>query len=557
MLSLTATTLVRKLAAGEISSTQLTQACLDRIQRHDGAVRAFLRVDPPAALVQAEQIDRRRQAGQPVGMLAGLPVAVKDLLSTEGEPTTCASRMLENFRPPYDATVIGKLKAADAVLIGRTNMDEFAMGGSNENSAFFPVHNPWDLSRVPGGSSGGSAACVAARMAPLAVGSDTGGSIRCPAGLCGITGLKPTYGRVSRYGLVAFASSLDQIGPLGQTAADCALLLQVLAGYDPKDSTSIDRPVPDYPETVRRPLEGLRLGLVREYFGEGLDREVEAAVREAVRVYESLGAKVKQVSLPHSKYAVAVYYIIAPCEASSNLARYDGVHYGYRTGGKGTVSPLPAGEGQTTLSPLPAGEGQGVRAALGTRKNAEDAPASRPHPNPLPKGEGTGVASAQVDNRLIQMYCRSRSEGFGAEVKRRIMLGTYALSAGYYDAYYKKALQVRRLIRQDFDRAFAEVDLIAGPVTPTPAFKLGERIDDPLAMYLFDLYTVSANLAGIAGISIPCGFSASGLPIGLQLQAPPFAEEQLLRGAAMFQQVTDWHTKRPKLDGGEGLGIGD
>ncbi len=556
MLNLTATALVRKLAAGEISSVDLTWACLDRIQRHDGAVRAFLRVDPPAALAQAEAIDRRRRAGQPVGMLAGLPVAVKDLLCAEGEPTTCASRMLENFRPPYDATVVARLKAADAVLIGRTNMDEFAMGGSNENSAFFPVHNPWDLSRVPGGSSGGSAACVAARMAPLAVGSDTGGSIRCPAGLCGISGLKPTYGRVSRYGLVAFASSLDQIGPLGQTAEDCALLLQVLAGYDPHDSTSIDLPVPNYTETVGRPLEGLRLGLVREHFGEGLDREVEAAVREAVRVYESLGAKVKQVSLPHSKYAVAVYYIIAPCEASSNLARYDGVHYGYRTDKKGKVSPLPVEEGP------------GVRAALDARNDAVACSANRPHPNPLPRGEGaiwdsvlpegegTISTSGQADNALIQMYRRSRSEGFGPEVKRRIMLGTYALSAGYYDAYYKKALQVRRLIRQDFDRAFEEVDLIAGPVTPTPAFKLGERIDDPLAMYLFDLYTVSTNLAGIAGISIPCGFSASGLPIGLQLQAPAFAEEQLLRGAAMFQQTTDWHTKQPKLEK-EGLGIRD
>jgi len=329
-------------------------------------------------------------------------------------------------------------------------------------------------------------------MAPLAIGSDTGGSIRAPAGLCGISGMKPTYGRVSRYGLVAFASSLDQVGPLGQTAEDCPLLLQVLAGHDPKDSTSIDLPVPNYAETVHRPLEGLRLGLVREHFGEGLDAEVEAAVREAVRVYESLGAKVKQLSLPHSKYAVAAYYIIAPCEASSNLARYDGVHYGYRTDKKTT--------------------------------------------------------SASSDNALIDMYRRSRSEGFGPEVKRRIMLGTYALSAGYYDAYYKKALQVRRLIRQDFDRAFEEVDLIAGPVAPTPAFKLGERVDDPLAMYLFDLYTVSTNLAGIAGISIPCGFSSAGLPIGLQLQAPPFAEERLLRGAAMFQQATDWHTKQPKLD---------
>ncbi len=511
MIHLNATHLVRQLTAGAVTSTQLTTACLDRIARHDGVVKAFLRVDPPAALAQAEEIDRRRKAGKPLGRLAGLPVAVKDLLCAKGEPTTCASRILADFRPPYDATVVARLKAADAVLIGRTNMDEFAMGGSNENSAFFPTHNPWDLSRIPGGSSGGSAACVAARMAPLAVGSDTGGSIRCPAGLCGISGMKPTYGRVSRYGLVAFASSLDQIGPLGETAEDCALLLEVLAGYDPLDSTSIDRPVPQYTKTIAQPLAGVRLGLVREHFGEGLDAEVEAAVREAVRVYESLGAKVKQLSMPHSKYAVATYYIIAPCEASSNLARYDGVHYGYRTkGGKN--------------------EGSGVR-GQGSGSGPEGGPFS------------------SADNALVQMYRRTRAEGFGAEVKRRIMLGTYALSAGYYDAYYKKALKVRRLIRQDFDRAFDEVDLIVGPVTPTPAFKIGERIDDPLAMYLFDLYTVSTNLAGIGGISIPCGFSSSGLPIGLQLQAPPFEEERLLRGAHMFQQATDWHTKQPPLGG--------
>jgi aspartyl-tRNA(Asn)/glutamyl-tRNA(Gln) amidotransferase subunit A len=498
MIGLPATELVRRLTAGEVSSVELAQTFLDRIERHDGAVKAFLRVDRPAALAQAERIDRRRAAGEPLGLLAGLPVAIKDVLCTQGEPTTCASRMLEHFRPPYDATVVARLKAADAVLIGKTNMDEFAMGGSNENSAFFPTRNPWDLSRIPGGSSGGSAACVAARMVPASIGSDTGGSIRCPAALCGITGMKPTYGRVSRYGLVAFASSLDQIGPLGQTAEDCALLLEVLAGHDPLDSTSIDRPVPKYSRTIRQPLEGLRLGLVREHFGEGLDAEVEAAVREAVRVYESLGAKVKQLSLPHGKYAVAAYYIIAPCEASSNLARYDGVHFGHRTNESSRHTPCADTELQT-------------------------------------------------DNALIQMYRRSRAEGFGAEVKRRIMLGTYALSAGYYDAYYKKALKVRRLIRQDFDRAFEEVDLIVGPVTPTPAFKIGERIDDPLAMYLFDLYTVSTNLAGIAGISIPCGFSSSGLPIGLHLQAPPFEEERLLRGAHMFQQATDWHTKQPPL----------
>ncbi|MEN6407137.1 MAG: Asp-tRNA(Asn)/Glu-tRNA(Gln) amidotransferase subunit GatA [Thermoguttaceae bacterium] len=503
MTSFSAMQWVRQLTAGKTTSVDVTREYLDRIKQRDTKVRAFLRVDPSAALAQAEAIDRRRKAGKPLGLLAGLPVAVKDLLCAAGEPTTCASRMLENFRSPYDATVVAKLKAADAVLIGRTNMDEFAMGGSNENSAFFPTHNPWDLSRIPGGSSGGSAACVASRMAPLAVGSDTGGSIRCPAALCGITGLKPTYGRVSRFGLVAFASSLDQIGPMGQTAEDCALLLEVMAGHDPKDSTSIDQPVPRYTQSVAKPLNGLRLGVVREHFGEGLDPEVDLAVREAIRVYQSLGATVREVSMPHAKYAVATYYIIAPCEASSNLARYDGVHFGYR-------------------SKEERGEARG--------EDREKA--------------GSYFAGSSP---LIDMYCRSRSEGFGDEVKRRIMLGTYALSAGYYDAYYKKALKVRRLIRQDFDQAFGQVDLLVGPVTPTPAFKLGERIDDPLAMYLFDLYTVSANLAGIAGMSIPCGFSSQGLPIGLQLQAPPLAEERLLRGAAMFQRATDWHTKEPNL----------
>ncbi|MGA2031884.1 MAG: Asp-tRNA(Asn)/Glu-tRNA(Gln) amidotransferase subunit GatA [Thermoguttaceae bacterium] len=504
----TATALLARLNSAEITSVELTQAFLERIGRLDGSVKAFLRVDSAAALARAEQIDRRRAAGKPLGRLAGLPVAVKDVLCTEGEPTTCASRMLENFRPPYDATVIARLRAADAVLIGKTNMDEFAMGGSNENSAWFPTRNPWDLTRIPGGSSGGSAACVAARMAPLALGSDTGGSIRCPAGLCGISGLKPTYGRVSRYGLVAFASSLDQVGPLAYTAEDAALLLEVVAGHDPLDSTSIDLPVPPYSQTVRQPLGGLRIGLVREHFGEGLDGEVETAVREAVRLYESLGAKVHWLSLPHGKYAVAVYYIIAPCEASSNLARYDGVHYGHRTEEKQMLAELEAER------------------------------------NRLLKA-GAAAAAERLDNPLVRMYRRTRAEGFGAEVKRRIMLGTYALSAGYYDAYYKKALKVRRLIRQDYDRAFAEVDLIAGPVTPTPAFKIGEKIDDPLAMYLFDLYTVSTNLAGIGGMSIPCAFSSGGLPIGLHLQAPPFEEERLLRAGAMFQQATDWHARQP------------
>ncbi len=510
LIDLTAAALLDRLQAGDVTSVELTRTFLDRIGQCDNKVKAFLRVDPPAALARADEIDKRRKAGKPIGRLQGLPVAIKDLLCTKGEPTTCASRILENFRPPYDATVIARLKAADAVLIGKTNMDEFAMGGSNENSGFFPVHNPWDLSRIPGGSSGGSAACVAAQMAPLAVGSDTGGSIRCPAGLCGISGMKPTYGRVSRYGLVAFASSLDQIGPMGRTAEDLALLLEVLAGHDPQDSTSIDVPVPPYTQTIGKPLENLRIGLVREHFGEGLDPEVEAAVREAVSVFESLGATIKQVSLPHGQYAVATYYIIAPCEASSNLARYDGVHYGHRTNEKEMVAEL-----------------ESQRRAL------------------IKSGDRAGAD--KLENALIRMYRRSRSKGFGPEVKRRIMLGTYALSAGYYDAYYKKALKVRRLIRQDFDKAFEEVDLIAGPVTPTPAYKLGEKVDDPLAMYLFDLYTVSTNLAGLPGISIPGGFSSSGLPIGLQLQAPPFEEERLLRGAHMFQQATDWHTRKPEL----------
>ncbi len=510
LIDLTATELLSRMESGQVTSGEVTQAFLDQAASHDARIGAFLRLDAQAALEQAERIDRRRAKGQPVGRLGGLPVAVKDLLVTRGGPTTCASRMLENFHAPYDATVVEALQSADAVLIGRTNMDEFAMGGSTENSAFQRTCNPWDRDRIPGGSSGGSAACVAASMAPLSVGTDTGGSIRQPAALCGVTGMKPTYGRVSRFGLVAFASSLDQVGPIARTAEDAALLLEVLAGHDPKDSTSLDRPVPRYTQSVARPLAGLRLGIVPEHFGTGLDAEVEAAVREAVKVYRWLGATVKEVSLPHGKYAVATYYIIAPCEASSNLARYDGVHYGYRTPRRPMLEELEA-----------------------QRRRLAEA------------GDRTGLEA--LDNALVRMYRRTRAEGFGPEVKRRIMLGTYALSAGYYDAYYLKALKVRRLIRRDFDRAFEEVDLIAGPVTPTPAYRLGEKIDDPLAMYLFDFYTVSTNLAGIGGISIPCGSSGDGLPIGLHLQAPPLEEERLLRGAWMFQQATDWHTRRPSL----------
>jgi aspartyl-tRNA(Asn)/glutamyl-tRNA(Gln) amidotransferase subunit A len=502
--------LLRDLDTRQVSSVELTQAYLDQIRKHDGRIKAFLHVDPDAALARAREIDERRAAGKPVGKLGGLPVAIKDVICTQGVRTTCASKILENFVPPYDATVVKKLKAADAVLIGKTNMDEFAMGGSTENSAFFKTTNPWDTTRVPGGSSGGAAACLEADMAPLSIGTDTGGSIRQPAAFCGVTGLRTTYGRVSRYGLVAFASSLDQIGPLGRTAEDCALLLEVLAGHDPLDSTSADLPVPEYARTVNQPLQGLKLGLVREHFGPGLDPEIEAAVREAVKVYQSLGATVKDVSMPHSKYGIATYYIIAPSEASSNLARYDGVHYGYRTDEKQMLAELAA-------------EQQKYEAQKNEQKLSD------------------------LDTPLIRLYRKTRAEGFGPEVKRRIMLGTYTLSAGYYDAYYLKALKVRRLIRGDYDQAFQEVDFIIGPTTPSPAFQLGEKTDDPLSMYLEDLYTVTTNLAGIGGISIPCGFTQSGLPIGLQMQFRPFDEERLLRAAAMYQRATDWHTRRPAL----------
>lgn len=496
------------MARGDVTAVELTQGCLDRIQRHDVRVGAFLRTMAASALEKAADVDRRRRAGQPLGRLAGVPLALKDVLCTRGAVTTCASRMLERFVPPFDATVVERLRAADAVLIGKTNMDEFAMGGSTENSAFQPTRNPWNLDCTPGGSSGGSAAAVAASFAPLAIGTDTGGSIRQPAGLCGVVGCKPTYGRVSRYGLVAFASSLDQVGPMAHTVADAALLLEVIAGGDSRDSTCVPGDPPPYVERLKQPLQGLRLGLVREHFGPGLDAEVETAVREALRVYQSLGATVRDVSLPHGRYGIATYYIIAPSEASSNLARYDGVHFGHRCDEAAMQAELAAE----------------IKAAAGDPKRL-----------------------AAIDSPLVRMYRQSRAEGFGPEVKRRIMLGTYALSAGYYDAYYLKALKVRRLIRQDYDEAFSQVDLIVGPVTAAPAFKLGAKLDDPLAMYLVDLYTVSANLAGVGGISIPCGFSAGRLPIGLQLQAPPFGEELLLRAAHHYEQATEWHRRRPQL----------
>jgi aspartyl-tRNA(Asn)/glutamyl-tRNA(Gln) amidotransferase subunit A len=484
MIERTAIELLTLLSRGEITSETLTGDFLKSIQQRDPKIKAFLHVDEAAALQQARAVDIKRKRGEPLGPLAGLPIAIKDVLCTAGVRTTCGSKILQNFVPPYDAHVITRLKQADAVLLGKTNMDEFAMGSSTENSAYQITCNPWDLERIPGGSSGGSAAAVAACEAPLALGSDTGGSIRQPAGLCGIVGMKPTYGRVSRFGLVAFASSLDQIGPLAHEVADAALLLEVIAGHDPRDSTSVSKPVPTYSQTVQQPVQPLTIGVAKEYFTAGLDPEVEQSVRAALKVYEQLGATIKEISLPHSPFAVAAYYLVATAEASSNLARYDGVHYGYRA------------------------------------KN--------------------------FDN-MIDMYCRTRSEGFGTEVKRRIMLGTYALSSGYKDAYYLKALKVRRLIKDDFDRAFAECDVIVGPTSPTAAFKIGERTEDPLAMYLADIYTISCNLAGLPGISLPSGFTKTGLPIGLQILAPPFEEEKMLRVARMYEKATDWHRRRPVL----------
>jgi aspartyl-tRNA(Asn)/glutamyl-tRNA(Gln) amidotransferase subunit A len=467
----------------DVSAETIAIACLDAVRKIDGDVRAFLHVDESDILSQARRVDEKRRRGDPLGPLAGLPVAIKDVLCTKGQRTTCGSKILANFVPPYDATVIAKLRAADAVLFGKTNMDEFAMGSSTENSAYQVTRNPWDLERIPGGSSGGSAAAVAARMTPLALGTDTGGSIRQPAGLCGVVGMKPSYGRVSRFGLIAYGSSLDQVGPFATNVADAARLLEVIAGHDPSDSTSAPEPAPPYTQMLQQPLVPLTIGVAREFFAAGLDTEVEAAIRAAIDVYKSLGATIRDISLPHSPYAVAAYYLVATAEASSNLARYDGVHFGHRS------------------------------------KDHKD---------------------------LIDMYCKTRGEGFGREVKRRIMLGTYALSSGYIDAYYLKALKARRLIKNDFDAAFVQCDVIVSPTSPTVAFKIGEKSDDPLAMYLSDIYTISANLAGIPGISIPCGFTKAGLPIGLQLLGPHYAEDKLLRVARQYERETDWR-RRPKL----------
>ncbi|MBN2316927.1 MAG: Asp-tRNA(Asn)/Glu-tRNA(Gln) amidotransferase subunit GatA [Sedimentisphaerales bacterium] len=485
--NLTAKQLRDQIAAGQISSLEATKAVFERIKRFEPTIGAYISIYEDQALKTAADIDCRVAAGEPVGQLAGVPVSIKDNMCTTFGATTCGSKILENFHAPYNATAVEKLLAADAILIAKANMDEFAMGSSTENSGLKQTVNPWDTTRVPGGSSGGPAAAVAARLCYAALGSDTGGSIRQPASFCGVVGLKPTYGRVSRYGLVAYGSSLDQIGPITQTVEDTALILNVIAGHDPADSTSVDEtmaPVCDYLEKLDQPVEDLRIAIVPQ-FAAGADEQVQKALNEAVAVYKKLGAEIIDVEMPHLDYAIAAYYVIATAEASSNLARYDGVHYGYRT---------------------------------------------------------------ESPSDYIEVYSKSRAEAFGEEVKRRIMLGTYALSSGYYDAYYLKALKVRSLIRGDFTRVFEKCDCIMMPVAPTAAFKIGEKVDDPLQMYLSDIYTISANLAGIPGISIPCGFDENDLPIGLQILSPTFTEDKLLRIARMYEKETDWHTRKPKLN---------
>jgi aspartyl-tRNA(Asn)/glutamyl-tRNA(Gln) amidotransferase subunit A len=481
---LTLLELAQKLAAKEVSSVEVTRACLARIGRVDRAIGAFLKVDEEGALAQAKASDERRARGG-AGRLDGVPVALKDMFLTEGVETTAASRILKGFVPPYDGTPTRLMKDAGMPILGKLNQDEFAMGSSNENSAFGPCRNPWDPSRTPGGSSGGSAAAVASREVFGALGTDTGGSIRQPAALTNTVGLKPTYGRVSRYGVIAFASSLDQVGPIARTVSDAAALLQVLAVHDPHDATSANVPAPDYSAQLEAGVAGKTLGLPREYFVEGMDPEVERAVREAARVYERLGAKVVDVSLPHTKYALATYYLIAPAEASANLARYDGVGYGAR-----------------------------AKAAKGLRET----------------------------------YLQTREDGFGPEVKRRIMLGTYALSAGYYDAYYLKAQKVRTLIRRDFSQAFEKVDAIISPTSPVPAFKIGEKVADPLAMYLVDVFTLPCNLAGLPGLSLPCGFTKAGLPIGLQILGKPFDEAGVLRIARAYEREHEFFKRKPALE---------
>jgi aspartyl-tRNA(Asn)/glutamyl-tRNA(Gln) amidotransferase subunit A len=476
----TVAALARGLAEGKFSSVELTRAYLERIAAAQPSLNAFITVTGEAALKAAAEADAARSAGR-AGRLTGVPIGHKDIFCTEGVLTTCGSKMLGNFVSPYDATIVSGLRAAGTVMLGKLNMDEFAMGSSNETSYFGPVRNPWDTQMVPGGSSGGSAASVAARIVPAATATDTGGSIRQPAALCGVTGIKPTYGRCSRYGMIAFASSLDQAGLITVSAEDAALLLGPMSGFDPRDSTSVDSPVPDYTATLGDSLQGLTIGLVREFFDKGLDAACEQRIRDAIAVYEKLGAKVREVSCPNLPLSVPTYYVVAPAECSSNLARFDGVRFGHRC----------------------------------------DSP-----------------------KNLLDLYCRSRGEGFGAEVKRRIMTGTYVLSAGYYDAYYLKAQRVRQLISADFARAFKECDLLVGPTTPTPAFRIGAKCDDPITMYLNDIYTIGANLAGLPGMSIPCGF-VDGLPIGLQIVGPHFSEARMLNAAHRYQQETDWHLKTP------------
>jgi aspartyl-tRNA(Asn)/glutamyl-tRNA(Gln) amidotransferase subunit A len=472
-----------KLARRELSAVELTEAALAQIERCEPQLRSFITVTADLARAQAAESDARRGRGDARGRLDGIPLAIKDIIHVDGVRTTAGSQILDNFIAPFDATVSARLRAAGAVCVGKANCDEFAMGSSTENSSFGPAHNPWNLDRVPGGSSGGSAAAVASFECLGSLGTDTGGSIRQPAACCGVVGLKPTYGRVSRYGVVAYASSLDQVGPFARTVEDCAVLLGTIAGHDRADSTSARRPVPDYVAQLRGGVRGLRLGLPKEYFIEGMQPEVERAVRAAVTHLESLGASVRSVSLPHSKFAVGAYYLIATAEASSNLARYDGVKYGARA------------------------------------RDAEN---------------------------LLAMYRTTRDRGFGAEVKRRIMLGTYALSAGYYDAFYLKAQKVRTLIRHDFMEAFADLDAIVTPTMPTTAFRLGEKTDDPLQMYLSDIFTISVNLAGLPGLVVPCGFDDGGLPIGLQIVTPPFAEETALRIGQAYEETTEWHARAPR-----------
>ncbi|WP_257266671.1 Asp-tRNA(Asn)/Glu-tRNA(Gln) amidotransferase subunit GatA [Endozoicomonas sp. ONNA2] len=472
----------RALASGEISSVELTQAYLERIRQFDGDLNSFITVTEALALEQAEAADKRRATGN-ANAMTGIPVAHKDLFCTQGVKTSCGSKMLDNFIAPYESTVTGKFRDAGAVMLGKTNMDEFAMGSSNENSHYGPVKNPWDKAAIPGGSSGGSAAAVAALLASGATGTDTGGSIRQPASHCGITGLKPTYGRVSRWGMVAYASSLDQAGPMTRSAEDAAIMLNTMAGFDTRDSTCLDHEVPDYTATLNDSLAGLTIGLPKEYFTAGLDSEVEQQIRNAIAEYEKLGANVKEVSLPNARLCIPAYYVIAPAEASSNLSRFDGVRFGYRC------------------------------------ENPKD---------------------------LMELYVRSRSEGFGEEVKRRIIVGTYALSAGYYDAYYRKAQQIRRLIRDDFLNALKQCDVIMGPNAPTPAFDIGAMSNDPVAMYLSDIYTLSVNLAGLPGLSVPAGM-ANRRPVGLQIIGQHFDEARLLNIGHCFQQATDWHKQSPAL----------